>query len=238
MAKQPSARKRSTNSGGTARRRKPTKTAKTATARTSAIRKPATRRKPAAKKKAKVSAKHPVTAEAISQSYLEALGAYEQALDALQRRDLADAAKRFQQVIDLFPEERELHERSRLYLRVCERESKPPPVPETVEEQILAATLALNAGAHDQALQLLETAMKQDPDSGDVQYMLAVALAANGNTTAVGHLQRAVELNPDNRFLARQEPSFQPLQEDEAFQRALQVPPTPPARRVRNRSSK
>ena len=205
MAKQPKARKRAADSKSTGRRRAPAKTAK------------ATQKRPAAQNAA---------AEARRRSYLEAVGLYEQALEALQRRDLTAAAGRFQQVINRFPEERELHARCRLYLQVCERESKPPPAPETFEEQIFAATLALNAGAQDEALQHLEAAMTQDPDSDQVQYMLAVARAASGETsTAVSHLKRAIELNPDNRFLARQEPSFEPLQEDAAFQQAVETPP-------------
>ena len=157
---------------------------------------------------------------------------YERALEALQRRDLAVAAARFQQVIDQFPEERELHERCRLYLQVCERQSKPPPAPETLEERIFAATLALNAGAQDEALQHLEAAMTQDPDSDQVQYMLALARAASGEpSTAVSHLKRAIELNPDNRFLARQEPSFEPLQEGRRVPACCEG--LPPPRRTR-----
>ena len=229
MAKQPKTRKRAANSKSTGRRRAPAKTAKAAQKRPAAAR----------KKKRAASATQNAAAETRRQSYLEAVGLYERALEALQRRDLTAAAARFQQVIDQFPEERELHERSRLYLQVCERRSKPPPAPETLEEQIFAATLALNAGAQDEALQHLEAAMTQEPDSDQVQYMLAVARAASGEpSTAVSHLQRAIELNPDNRFLARQEPSFEPLQEDAAFQRAVRTPPAPPTSGAARRSSR
>ena len=229
MAKQPKTRKRVANSRSTGRRRAPAKTAKAVQKRPAAAR----------KKKRAASATQNAAAETRRQSYLEAVGLYERALQALQRRDLTAAAARFQQVIDQFPEERELHERSRLYLQVCERQSKPPPAPETLEEQIFAATLALNAGAQDEALQHLEAAMTQEPDSDQVQYMLAVARAASGEpSTAVSHLQRAIELNPDNRFLARQEPSFEPLQKDPAFQRAVRTPPSPPTSGAARRSSR
>ena len=85
-----------------------------------------------------------------------------------------------------------------------------------------AATLALNAGSEQEALEHLEAAVAEAPDSEQVQYMLAVARAAAGDeTTAVTHLLRAIELNPDNRFLARHEPIFETLHEDEAFKRLL-----------------
>ena len=67
--------------------------------------------------------------------------------------------------------------------------------------------------------------MTRDPDSEQVHYMLAVARAASGDKpTAVTHLHRAIELNPDNRFLARHEPSFEELEEDEAFRQMVATP--------------
>ena len=88
-----------------------------------------------------------------------------------------------------------------------------------------AATLALNEGSEQEALQHLEAALVEAPDSEQVQYMLAVARAAAGDrSTAVTHLHRAIELNPDNRFLARHEASFEALHDHEAFRQMLAAP--------------
>ena len=112
------------------------------------------------------------------------------------------------------------------YLEVCARETTPDPTPETPEERVYAATLALNAGAPDKALEHLAAAAASEPDSDHVHYMLAVARAAAGETkAAVTHLHRAIELNPDNRFLARNEPSFETLLENAAVRKALSSPP-------------
>ena len=55
--------------------------------------------------------------------------------------------------------------------------------------------------------------------------MLAVARAEAGDgPAAVVNLLRAIELNPDNRFLARTEPSFERLREDDAVREALMTP--------------
>ena len=165
-------------------------------------------------------------AEARRKKQLKAVELYEQALEALQRRDLRVAANRFQKVIREFPVERELHERCRRYLEVCERHRAPAAAPKTLEERVYAATLALNAGSEQEALQLLEAALAEAPDSEQVQYMLAIARAAAGDeSTAVTHLHRAIELNPDNRFLARHEPSFEALHDHETFQQMLASPP-------------
>jgi len=157
---------------------------------------------------------------------LKAVALYERALGTLQKRRLSTAAVLFRRVINEFPDERELHERCRRYLEVCTRETTPDPSPQTPEERVYAATLALNAGAPEEALEHLEAAVANEPDSDHIHYMLAVARAAAGETkAAVTHLQRAIELNPDNRFLARNEPSFETLQESAAVRQALSSRP-------------
>ena len=174
--------------------------------------------------KAKAASKK--AAEERRKKALKAVAVYERALGTLQKRRLSTAAALFRRVIDDFPDERELHERCRRYLEVCTRETTPDPTPETLEERVYAATLALNAGAPDKAIEHLEAAAAKEPDSDHIHYMLAVARAAAGETKrAVTHLERAIELNPDNRFLARNEPSFETLQENAAVRRALSSPP-------------
>ena len=165
-------------------------------------------------------------ADAALEEYAKALGLYEQALETLQRGKIKGAATLFQRIIDKYPDERELHERSHRYLEVCKRQSAPAAAPKTLEERVFAATIALNSGAYDEALSHLETAVAEDPNSDHVQYMLAVARAGAGETAAAStHLRRALELNPDNRFLARNEPSFDVLKGDAAFQGVLGAHP-------------
>lgn len=165
-------------------------------------------------------------AQAQQDTHEQALGRYEQAMAALQQREFETAAALFSQVIDEFPAERELHERSRRHLQICRRESREAPTPNTLDERVYAATLALNAGLHDEALQHLDAAQRQNPDSDRVQYMLALARAEGGDLQAAGtHLLRAIELNPENRYLARHEPSLELLREDETIQNALRTPP-------------
>ena len=158
-------------------------------------------------------------------SYLAALGLYEQALKALQSCEFQNATQKFHKVIDEFPEEKELHERSRLYLRACQRKLQPQFIPESFEEQVYAATLAINAGMQDQALKHLELAGQKEPDSDHIQYMLALTYVNSGEIhVALNHLQQAIELNPDNRFLAQQESSFESLHDNEVFQQVIETP--------------
>ena len=82
-------------------------------------------------------------------SFYEAVAIYERGVQALQRHDFEGAATFFRTVLERYPEERELLERARLYLRVCERETeRRQPVPKTPAERVYAATVALNSGDH------------------------------------------------------------------------------------------
>lgn len=164
-----------------------------------------------------------------------ALQLYEQGIDAIQRRDFSAADATLREMVTDYPEERELRERARVYLRVCERESSPPvPQPQSLEERTYAGTLALNGGSLDEAVRHLDAAAAEDPDSDHVQYMLAVTRALRGETdAAVAHLRRAIELNADNRLRGQQEPDFKALQADAAFRRVIEAPPAA-RRRSRN----
>ena len=155
--------------------------------------------------------------------YYEAVAIYETGVLALQRHDFEKAAAQFRQVIERYPAERELHERSVLYLRVCERElARRAPIPQTPQERVYAATVALNAGDQATALDHLRRAISEAPDSDHAHYIMAVALASFGQTTeALGHLQRSIALNPDNRSLARQDPDLEGVRDLDGFRAAL-----------------
>src|SRR5262249_27468855 len=66
----------------------------------------------------------PPPAEVKKPGFYQAVAVYERGVQALQRHDFQGAAVHFRTVVENFPEERELLERARLYLRVCERETE------------------------------------------------------------------------------------------------------------------
>jgi tetratricopeptide (TPR) repeat protein len=148
-------------------------------------------------------------------TYADAVLLYERGLHALQAKRYRDAADTLRRVIAEFPEEIELHERAQLYIRVCERQLAPPDdTPKTPEEQVYAATLALNSGAVDRAVSLLNAVLQRHVDNDAAEYMLGVAMATKGDQQgAMRHLARALELNPDCRDSLRKEPELESLRE-------------------------
>src|SRR5437867_382410 len=160
-------------------------------------------------------------------TYVEAVAVYERGLDALQRHDYAAATSLLESVLRQFPEEKELLERVRLYLNVCQRQgAQRETAPQSIDERLYAATLAINGGQYDQAIAHLRLVRDEDPDNDHAIYMLAVAHAQRDeHAEAVAHLERAIVLNPENRALARNDPDLEPLRDDEAFRAAVDAPP-------------
>jgi tetratricopeptide (TPR) repeat protein len=172
-------------------------------------------------------------------TYFEAVAVYERGLEALQRHEFHAAADLFESVLRQYPEEKELHERVRLYLNICQRQAAPrEAAPRTLEERLYAATLSINGGQYDQAISELRLVRDEDPDNDHALYMLAVAHAQRGELAeAIAHLERAIALNPENRAIARADPDLEPLRGDEAFRAALDAAATPRIDRADRRRS-
>lgn len=167
----------------------------------------------------------PVSSAPRRSTYVEAVALYEKGLESLQRHDYDQALTLLQSVLSRFPEEKELHERVRLYLNICERHATPrTAAPRTVQERLYASTLAINGGHYDEAISHLRLVRDEDPDNDYALYMLAVAHAQRGeHAEAVAHLERSIALNPENRAQARRDPDLEPLRDDDAFRSALEA---------------
>ena len=166
---------------------------------------------------------------------MEAVALYEQGLERLQQHDYSGAADRLESVLKQFPDEKELHERVKLYLNVCQKQlAAVQASPQTIEERLYASTLAINGGRYDEAISHLRLVRDEDPDNDHALYMLAVAHAQRGELAeAVAHVERAIAMNPENRALARTDPDLDPLRDDESFRTALEAPSLPRLERRR-----
>jgi len=153
----------------------------------------------------------------------DAVATYERGLQALQAHQYDKAIQILQSVIDLYADEKELHERARLYLNVALRHSRPPdPTPLSPDERLYSATLQLNDGRYDAARETLMALERDAPPSDHVQFMLAVVHLHRGEIgESLDHLVKAVELNPENRSAALQDSELAPLREDPGFRAAI-----------------
>lgn len=157
--------------------------------------------------------------------HLEAVTLYEEGVAAVQAHEYSRASTVLRSVLTRYPNEKELHERVRLYLNVCDRHMAPRALsPTTPEERVFAATLAVNAGNYDEALEHLRTVSTESPDHDHALYMLASVLALRDQIDeAVPILLRAIELNPDNRKMARHDPDLEALRQYDNVRAALEA---------------
>lgn len=180
----------------------------------------------------------PAAAPGPRPGHAEAVALYEEGLSALQRHEFSRASTLLRSVLSRYPEERELHDRVRLYLNVCERHMTPRAAsPSTPEERVFAATLAVNAANYDEALEHLRKALSEAPDHDHALYMLASVLVLRDQAEeAVQLLVRAIDLNPDNRNLARHDPDLAPLREFDSVRAALEA--ASPSKAERRKASR
>ena len=147
---------------------------------------------------------------------------YDRGVAALQKKRLDEAEKNFVDLIQKYPDERELVDRSRVYLSVIERQKRDArPALTEPEDCYYAAVLEKNRGNVAEAIEHLKRAARKN-GHGRVDFLLACCYAQNGETdSALDHLKRAIEEDQSNRILARHDRDFDPLRETPGFQELL-----------------
>jgi len=136
--------------------------------------------------------------------------------------------RRFKEARELFLEaaagpERDVAHRAQLHASMCDRRLQQTSVTlRTPEDFYNYGVALLNTRKVEEARLHLERALELAPDSDHVHYALALAHALAGELTpAHDHLRRAIELEPRNRIMARQDADFAPLSGQPQFQALL-----------------
>jgi tetratricopeptide (TPR) repeat protein len=151
---------------------------------------------------------------------------FEEAMRDLQGHAYQQAAGGFRTLLERYPTERALLDRARVYLELCERELKRQPVaPNTTEEQLTAATAALNNGDEDDAERLARAVLLENPRHDLALYLLAVIEARRGATeAALTYLEKAVDISPEAGAQARFDGDFESIRDTDAFRRLTEHP--------------
>jgi tetratricopeptide (TPR) repeat protein len=155
------------------------------------------------------------------------LKTYEQAVQLFSQRKLAEARDRFREVAK--GPAPHIADKARSYAQVCERRMHGSQVAlSTAEDHFNYGVERLNARELDTARLHLGRALDMQPDADHVLYTLALCcgIAGDGNG-ACENLKRAIDLEPRNRILARQDPEFSTLATQFPGLRALLVAESP-----------
>ena len=148
----------------------------------------------------------PRTALALTQ-----LAAFEAAMKLFHARQFTEARVLFRQAAA--GAERDVAQRAQLHIAMCDRRLQQTTVSfATAEECYNYGVALINARNVAEARTHLEKALAIAPGSDHILYALALAQALSGDlANAQENLRRAIELEPRNRIIARQDADFAPL---------------------------
>jgi tetratricopeptide (TPR) repeat protein len=144
---------------------------------------------------------------------------FQRAFKSLNKKDFERAAELLDQLIEQYPEERDVVERARAYKAVCERSTeKRPARPKTFDDLLHYGVFHHNRGEYQEALKFLNQAAEIHPRNEHVLYCLAAAAARAGDSaSALKSLRSAIAASPANRAQARSDPDFDGLREQPDF---------------------
>jgi tetratricopeptide (TPR) repeat protein len=133
-------------------------------------------------------------------------------------------ARQFKEARDLFAQairgpERDVANRAQLHLAMCDRRLQQITVSlGSAEDYYNYGVALINSRNLPEARAHLEKALEMSPSADHVHYALALAQALSGDMVNAQHnLKRAIELEPRNRLIARQDADFAPLANQPPF---------------------
>jgi len=137
-------------------------------------------------------------------------------------------ARKLQEARDLFQTasggpERDVAQRARLHIAMCDRRLQQTTVNlGSAEDHYNYGVALINSRNIGEARSHLQSALEMAPGSDHIHYALALAQALSGDVVnAHENLKRAIELEPRNRIMARQDADFAPLANQPPFDALL-----------------
>jgi len=146
---------------------------------------------------------------------------YEEAVSLFSQSKLPEAMQRFLDAAK--GPAPHIADKARSYAQVCERRTASFDLNlHTAEDHFNYGVERLNARDVDRAKDHLGRALKLQPDADHVLYTMALCCGLAGDSNAAcENLKRAIDLEPRNRILARQDPEFSALASQLPALRAL-----------------
>lgn len=147
-----------------------------------------------------------------------ALKALAAVIHAFEKRDWRNAFKLAAALPRLYPDFIEGVHKANYINAICRRQLHSAGLPKTAEDFELVATEHLNQGDGEGALKLLAPALKKHAGHGGLWYLKACALVqVSQPSDAIAALDKAIELDPQNRIYALNGKDFAPLRLNPEF---------------------
>jgi tetratricopeptide (TPR) repeat protein len=148
-----------------------------------------------------------------------ALTLLEKGIKLIYQKDFKKARIELKSLLADYPGESEILARARIYLQICEREETAHRKPVIGNDQLYAlGVIEHNRGNYDKAISHFRNSLDKHQQSDHIFYSLAASLAMKGEIAeALRNLQKAVELNEENRVYAKNDSDFTPLHGQKEF---------------------
>jgi tetratricopeptide (TPR) repeat protein len=180
-------------------------------------------RSTASKKKKKPSALERRRNSTAADTATKALKQYEDGLKAFRKGDYAKAIPHFEGVLGNYAVEREICDRTRMWLTVARlRAGGSSPKLENADDYYYQGVLEVNDGRLEDAVRMFESVISRNAESDKAHYALAAVCGIRNDAPgATRHLSRAIEINAANRVHALNDADFDALREDAEFMALL-----------------
>ena len=144
-------------------------------------------------------------------------GNFEAAMKLFHARQMRDARELFLKAAG--GPERDVAQRARLHIAMCDRRLEKAPVSlGSAEDYYNYGVALINTRNFAEARAQLQRGLEIAPKADHIHYALALALGLGGDSGgAYESLKRAIELEPRNRLIARQDADFAPLANQPPF---------------------
>jgi tetratricopeptide (TPR) repeat protein len=152
-------------------------------------------------------------------AFEKALAAYGDAMKEFHKGRLDKAVELLQLFLEKFDTEKELVDRAKIYLQMCQQKGKRETVSlKTLDDYVYFSVYKINSGAYEEALKLLEKALEMKEDEGRIYYLMADAhILMEKPDEAMECLKKAFQKDKLYRILAQNEVDFEPLWDDKKF---------------------
>jgi tetratricopeptide (TPR) repeat protein len=151
--------------------------------------------------------------------YAKILEAFGLAAKAFRKGDCVKAKELFTTFLEKHSTEKELVDRAKIYLSLCEkRQNKESMSLMTFEDYFDFAMFRHNQGEYEETFKLLDKAKTMKPKEGKVPYLKALTYCLMEDTeNCLSSLKDAVQKDKFFGVLAQNEPGFEPIWKDKKF---------------------
>ena len=152
-------------------------------------------------------------------SYEKAILSFGEAVKTFRKGSCEKAVEMFEALIEKHASERELVDRARAYIKICQKITTKATLPsKTFNDLYESGVFLMNLGKYEEALKLFNKAIEKNPDHAKILYFMAAIYQSMGDSDqSLEFLKRSIQQDKYFKVLAQNDSDFEDLREDKKF---------------------